>query len=158
MTYKVPQKDYAFEVKIGDIFKERGDVVISTNTTFDTDISSGLISPESLQGQFALKLFNGNTAQIDQQLDAALKDVKFVARDDAPGKKKEYPIGTVAKVVVAGNIFYFVAMARLNEHGTASSTLRNIEDALSSLWRFVADQGELRTVVIPLMGTGRGAR
>jgi len=47
-------------------------------------------------------------------------------------------------------------MSRLNEHGTARSTVRNIEDALTGLWQFVADQGELRTLAIPLMGTGRG--
>jgi hypothetical protein len=47
-------------------------------------------------------------------------------------------------------------MSRLNVHGTAKATLRNIEDALSALWQFIADQGELRAINIPLMGTGRG--
>jgi hypothetical protein len=156
VSYKMPQKDCTLEVKIGDIFTETGDAVISANTTFDADISGGLISANSLQGQLALRVFQGNTAEIDRQLNAQLAHVEGVDRPDAPGKKKEFPIGTVAKVTTPGRSFYFVAMSRLNEHGTAKSTVRNIEDALAGLWQFVTDQGELRTLIIPLMGTGRG--
>lgn len=156
VTYKVPQKDYIFEVKIGDIFSEAADVVISTNTTFDTAIANGLIAAESLQGQLALKLFQGNITEIDRQLDLSLQNLPHEIRVNAPGKDKEYPIGTVAKVMIPGKNFYFVAMSRLNDQGNAKSTLRDIEDALSGLWQYVNDQGDLRTLAIPLMGTGRG--
>lgn len=156
ITYRVPGRDYSFEVKIGDIFNEPGDVVISSNTTFDTDISSGLIAADSLQGQLALTIFQGNTAEIDRQLNAALQELPSEVRENAPGKKAEYAIGTVAKVAVPGKNYYFLAMSRLNEHGTAKSTSRNIEDALDGLWAFVTAQGELRTLVLPLIGTGRG--
>lgn len=156
VTYKVPGRDYTFEVKIGDIFKEQGDVIISSNTTFDTDVASGLIAPDSLQGQLALTVFQSNTALIDQQLEAGLNQVAHTDRADAPGKTKEYPIGTVAKVSSAGKNYYFVAMARLNDHGTAKSTVRGVEEALDGLWNYVSDHGELRTLVMPLMGTGRG--
>jgi hypothetical protein len=141
VTYKIPQKDYIFEVKIGDLFTEPGDVVISTNTTFDTDISSGLIDADSLQGQLALRVFRGATVDIDKQLEEGLEQIEYAERTDAPGKRKEYPIGTVAKVTTPDKIFYFVAMSRLN---------------VSGLWQFIADQGELRAINIPLMGTGRG--
>jgi hypothetical protein len=57
VTYKIPQKDYVFEVKIGDLFTETGNVVISTTTTFDTNIASGLIAADSIQGRLALKYF-----------------------------------------------------------------------------------------------------
>ncbi len=156
VSYKVPQRDYRFEVKIADLFSESSDIVISSSTTFDTEMSAGLISPDSLQGQFALRVFQGNTESIDAQLDAALVGVAHGNRNNAPSKKKEYPIGTVAKVVSGNRNFYFVAMSRLNEHGTAKSTVRDIEDALSGLWEFIANQGELRDIAIPLMGTGRG--
>lgn len=156
ITYRVPARDYTVEVKIGDIFKESGDVVISSSTTFDTDVASGLIAPDSLQGQFALRVFQSNTVAIDQQLDVGLKGIPSTKRADAPGKIHEYAIGTVAKVSVPGKNYYFVAMSRLNEHGTAMSTVRDVEDALEGVWKFVAAQGELRTLVLPLMGTGRG--
>ncbi len=156
ITYRVPGRDYTFEVKIGDLFKESGDVVISSNTTFDTNIASGLIASDSLQGQLAINVFQSNTEEIDKQLDAGLKNVPYEDRTDAKGKSREYALGTVAKVSVPGKNYYFVAMSRLNEHGTAQSTVRGVEDALDGIWKFVADQGELRTLVLPLMGTGRG--
>lgn len=156
VSYRAAGKDYRIEVKIADLFAEQADLVISTSTTFDTDIASGLIASDSLQGQLAAKLFGSNTAEIDRQLDEALKGVKFKDRPNAPGKKREYPIGTVAPVKLPGRTFYFVAMSRLNDQGNAKSTLREIEEALESLWHFIAHRGELRDVAIPLMGTGRG--
>lgn len=156
VSYRVPGRDFMIEIKIGDLLKESGDVVISSNTTFDTNIASGLIAPDSLQGQLAVTVFQGNTDLIDQQLNVGLQNLPYTDRTDAPGKKREYSIGTVAKVSVPGKTYYFVAMSRLNEHGTAKATVRDVEDALDGVWKFIANQGELRTLVVPLMGTGRG--
>lgn len=154
--YRAPRKDLWIEVRVGDLFEGSGDVVISTNTTFDTRMSDGLIASDSLQGQFAQRFFNSNTAEIDRQLDVSLAGVPFSIRDGAPGKQNEYAIGTTAAVKTHGRTFYFVAMGRLNHHGTAKSTVRNIEDALEGLWRFISERGERRDFSIPLMGTGRG--
>jgi hypothetical protein len=156
VSYKVPGKDYVVEVRIGDIFDGNNDVVISTNTTFDTAFANGLISTDSLQGQLATKFFQSNTDEIDRQLEADLARVKGTPKPDALGKAMEYPIGTVARVKGHGRTFYFVAMSRLNAQGTATTTLREVEDALEALWAFVLVQGELKSLSVPLMGTGRG--
>jgi len=156
VAYKVPKRDIMFEVKIGDIFAEEGDTVISTNTTFDTDMASGLISPDSLQGQLALRFFQGNTAEIDRQITASLGGAQYSVNSTAPGKRNEYPIGTVAKVTAGNKTFYFLAMSILNSYGTAHSTLRDVEDALEHLWKFIANQGHLHDLAVPLVGTGRG--
>lgn len=156
IEYKLLNRDYVVEVRIGDLFSGDNDVVVSTNTTFDTNMANGLISTESLQGQVATRFFNSNTSDIDVQLDRQLRAVEHVERQDAPGKTKEYPIGTVARVESHGRTFYFVAMARLSPEGTASSSLREIEDALESLWRFITARGELKPLSISVMGTGRG--
>lgn len=156
VSYRAAGKDYRIDVKIADLFAEPGDLVISSNTTFDTDIASGLINVDSVQGQLSVRLFDGNTAEIDRQLTESLKGVAHRMRKNAPGKEREYPIGTVAPVRIPGRTFYFVAMSRLNDQGTAQSSVRDIEEALEKLWAFVATSGELRDVAIPLMGTGRG--
>ncbi len=156
ISYKAPGKDYVIEVRIGDIFDGGSDVVVSSNTTFDTSMANGLISTDSLQGQVAVRFFQSNTSAIDRQLDLDLADVQAVSRADAPGKKLEYPIGTVARVKSHGRTFYFVAMSRLSVDGTASSSLRDVEDALESLWDFILKKGELKDLAVPLMGTGRG--
>jgi len=155
-SYKIPGKDFCVEVRIGDLFDGNNDVIVSTNTTFDTDMASGLIDTASIQGQVATKFFNADTSEIDRQLGLDLAAVSGVSRVNAPGKKLEYPIGTVARVTSDSRTFYFVAMSRLNDQGNASSSPREIEDALEATWKFIRTNGNLRDLSIPLMGTGRG--
>lgn len=154
--YKIPSRDYKISVQVGDLFSGNSDVIISTNTTFDTNISNGLISSESLQGQFSTKFFNGNTDEIDKQIVAELEGKTHNIRMDAPGNKTEYPIGTVARVRTHGRTFYFLAMSRLNAGGTASATVKDINESLEKLWIFIQNNGELKDISIPLLGTGRG--
>ncbi len=104
VSYKILQKDFAVEVLIGDLFNIPGEIIISTSSTFDTDMSSGLISAGSLQGQLATKYFNGQTDEIDRQIKLSLDNDPFVFNDKRPGNKNEYPIGTVARVTSHGKI------------------------------------------------------
>lgn len=155
-SYKVPGKDYAVEVQIGDLFEGTNDVIVSTNTTFDTNMASGLIDTDSVQGQVATRFFNANTDEIDQQLAQELAEVQGKELNHALEKATEYPIGTVARVKSHNRTFYFVAMSRLNSQGTAGSTPREIEDAIEATWSFIRTHGSINGISIPLMGTGRG--
>jgi hypothetical protein len=156
IRYKIPQKDFAIEVLIGDLFKVSGEVIISTNSTFDTDMSSGLIAVTSLQGQLATNYFNGQTAEIDRQIEQSLSREQFTINERRPGKKKQYPIGTVARVSAHNKNFYLVAMSHMDESGNASSDLKMIDEALEKLWVNLASKGEVGDIVMPLIGTGRG--
>ena len=156
VSYKIPQKDFSIEVMIGDIFKVPGEVIISTNSTFDTDMSSGLISVASLQGQLATNYFNGQTAEIDRQIELSLSREEFIINDKRPGKTKQYPIGSVARVSAHGKNFYLVAMSHMDENRNASSDLKMIDEALEKLWANLASKAEIGDIVMPLMGTGRG--
>lgn len=156
VSYKIPQKDFAVEVLIGDLFKIPGEVIISTSSTFDTDMSSGLIAVTSLQGQLATNYFNGQTTEIDRQIEVSLSREQFTFNDKRPGKKKEYPIGTVARVSAHSKNFYLVAMSHMDENGNASSDLKMIDEALGKLWVNLASKAEIGDIVMPLMGTGRG--
>jgi hypothetical protein len=156
VAYKVPKKDLTVEVKIGDIFKATGETIISSNSTFDTDMSNGLIARNSLQGQLAIQCFDGQTAEMDRQIEQSLRNEKSTVNNARPGKKNEYPIGTVARVNAHGKNFYLVAMSHMNENSTAYSSPRILDEALERLWQNMADKAEVAGIVIPLMGTGRG--
>lgn len=156
VCYKIPQRDFAVEVLIGDLFKIPGEVVISTSSTFDTDMSSGLIAVTSLQGQLATNYFNGQTTEIDRQIEQSLSRDQFTVNDKRPGKKKQYPIGTVARVSAHSKNFYLVAMSHMDESGNASSDLKMVDEALERLWANLASKAEIGDIVMPLMGTGRG--
>ena len=155
VKYKIPKKDFSYEVVIGDLFESDADIVISSNTTFDTDIASGRISPNSLQGQLAERVFNCKTDEIDRHINNALRG-KPSEEAVSPGKKRRYPIGTVVKLTANNRNYYLLAMAELNQHGNAYSDPEMIDAALRGLWDYVAQNGELRDIAIPLVGTGRG--
>jgi hypothetical protein len=113
-------------------------------------MSDGLINPNSMQGQFALKMFQGKTQEIDKQLGQSLAGLPFKEIHQERGKSRLYEIGTVAKVMAHGKNFYFVAMSHMNEHGNAESKIEFIDQALSSLWKYMSERGELGDLVLPL--------
>jgi hypothetical protein len=153
---RVHKRDLAIEVRISDLFTIPGQHIISSNTTFDTDVANGVIAPNSLQGQFAERYFRGRIADLDAQITGSLQGRQYAEADKDYGKKKKYPIGTVAKVIAHDSSFYFLAMADMNRHRNAETDITKIEWALKDLWTYMASQGDLGDIVIPLLGTGRG--
>ena len=119
-------------------------------------MSSGLIAVQSLQGQLATNYFNGQTTEIDRQIEASLLLDQPTINNKRPGKKAEYSIGTVARVSAHSKNFYLVAMSHMEENGNASSNLKMIDEALQRLWVNLASKAEVGDIVMPLMGTGRG--
>ena len=157
VSVRVPNKDCSVEVRIGDILDHTGAVVISTNTTFDTDTGSGLISAKSLQGQFEAKFFLGKSTELDRMVEDGLSGKTFEDRPNKQkGKTKNFPMGTVVPLNTHGRTFYFCAMATLSDAGTASTTESDLHAALDRLWSFVRTEGELQELAVPLIGTGRG--
>lgn len=155
VKYKIPGKDYFIEVQIGDILDAPNGMVISGNSTFDTNIASKLIAIDSLQGQFTTRYFQGETTDLDRQITKALNGLTY-EEAVSPGKKKKYPLGTVAKISAEGKFFYLLAMADLNEKGTAHSDERRLDSILDGLWTALREQGELGEIYVPVIGSGRG--
>lgn len=156
ITYKYPGQDLKIEVRIDNIFEVPGQKVISTNTTFDTDIAGGIISPKSLQGQFTDKFFQGNLPALDAELSRGLSGLPTTRIQKQAGKTERYDFGTTVKINVAGQFFYWFAMADLNHSNTAKTTLKNVHQALDGLWEFIETKGEKFDTVIPLIGSGLG--
>lgn len=156
ITYKYPGQDLKIEVRIDNLFEVPGQKVISTNTTFDTDIAGGIISPNSLQGQFTEKFFQGNLPALDAELNRGLSGSPFTQIQKQAGKTNRYDFGTTVKFNLSGQFFYWFAMADLNQNNTAKTTLKNVQQALDGLWEFMENKGEKLTTVIPLIGSGLG--
>ena len=156
VRYKIPKKDLSFEVLIGDLFEMPGEIVISSNSTFDTDFTGGLIAANSLQGQFAFRVFNGQTDEIDRQIEKSLASDSYQVVKTRPRKQKEYPIGTVARINAGGRSYYLLAMSHMEPGGNAYSNPRILDEALEGLWKNMAAKGERGDIVMPLIGTGRG--
>jgi hypothetical protein len=152
---KLNNRDISITVTIGDLFKQSGALVISSNTTFDTHISKDGISEKSIQGQFTKRLYYGDETQLD-------KDISFVLQGIQPeilagkkiGKNLKYPIGTTVKLNPKNQTVYMIAIANINEYGVASATYDDLKQALACLWLFIGSRGLKENIVIPVVGTG----
>ena len=156
VSHRLDETDISIEIRVDDIFSLTGAFIISTNTTFDTDMSKGLISEESLQGQFTKKYYDGEE-YLDLDLGNVLKDQECIVDENKPKKQKRYAIGTVVKVFPKKQLVYLVAIADLNQHGVASSSLDNVRESLRKLWSYIANQGGFDRLVMPILGTGRAS-
>ena len=105
ITYKYPGQDLKIEVRIDNLFDVPGQKIISTNTTFDTDIASGIISPNSLQGQFTEKFFPGNVPALDAELNKGLRGLPMTQVQKQSGKTDRYDLGTTVKLNLSGQFF-----------------------------------------------------
>ena len=156
VCYQLSGRDVSIEIFIGDLFSIPGSLVVGTNTTFDTQISSHLISERSVQGQFT-KRYYASEDQLDRELDASLAGethVKLTGR--RLGKSKLYPVGACAKLDLKERTTYFVAICELNEHGNASGTFDDLQESLASLWSYIGKRGSRDGIVTPILGTGFG--
>lgn len=139
--------DINLEVRIDDLFEVSGAVMVSTNTDFEADVAGGKIALNSLQGQFTSKYFAGNQNELITKINHELNKLQ---------SSKPYPMGTTITINTHGKAFYLNAMSSLNTLGNASSTIEDIEQALTGLWKHVRDEGELQELVLPVIGSGRG--
>lgn len=156
ISYRTRNKDLCIEVRIADLFATPGQRIISTNTTFDTDTATGIISTNSVQGQFTMKYYPTSIATLDSHITNSLSGKSFSTYDKISGKNQKYPIGTTVRVDIGPETFYLLAMSDLNYNNTAGTTLENVLAAVRSVFSFIAQNGHNTDIVIPLIGKGRG--
>ena len=137
-SFKVENRDVNVVLVIGDLFKQRGPVIVGSNTGFIT--SQDVISPKSVQGSFSERYFSGVNAINDQ-----------VRRQVAPG---EHAFGTTVSVQAKDRVGYFCAIARMNAAGVASSSVEELRIALAGLWSYLSDNAEKGTFNVPILGSG----
>ena len=147
--------DVRLEIKVGNILTIPGSLVVGTNTTFDTSILDNIISPDSLQGQFTREYYDA-VEHLNTDLENSLQSEEFTKiYDNRKGKANKYANGTVAKIKPRGRVVYLVAIADMNEHGNASSSRERVLQALSKLWQYIGERGDMGEIAVPILGTGR---
>lgn len=151
---KLKDRDVTIEIAIGDLFSFEGGLIIGTNTTFDTHVSTEQISEKSVQGQFTKKYYR-DFSSLDEELNARLAGLEHVTLDGHRiGKANRYPIGTAVRLKPKGRMGYFLAICDVNEHGVASGSFEGLKQALGQLWLFVGTRGQKEPLVMPVLGSG----
>lgn len=152
MTYALP--DVKVSVVEGDLFEQPGHVMIGMCDTFDTSIPT-IIARESVQGQFLDRVFNGDVAELDRRLDAALAGVSPEGRVEKAGKTTRFPLGTVAVLSEHARCYFCLAYTSMNHQNEARGTTDGIWRSLESLWRSVTAHANGGRLSVPVIGGGQ---
>ena len=154
---RVAGSDVFVAVRIGNLFRQDGAIVVGSNTTFDTSTEDGTISEDSIQGQFTDQ-FCDSVSDLDGKLDMALRQVPVAKTRDRShnpyGKLTEYEMGTVAPINTRLRKAYFVAIANLNSEGVASGETDKFLDALPKIWNGIRVRGGMEHLACPVLGSG----
>lgn len=141
-------------------------IVIHVNTTFDTEVDETgtvdepLVSPGTLHGIWLNECMKHEVRidEINQKIDNALKNVQpeRLLKNKKRGKKKDYPIGTVAPISFAGMpmTFLLVALSRFDEDNNAHASSDDLSKSIRNVINFCDKFGQGVDVYLPLMGTG----
>jgi len=156
VSRSLPPTDVTIAIRVGDVLDQVGNVVVGANDTFDTQFEDEVISKASVQGQLLERVFCGERAEFDRQIQTSIATVHG-SQDHKKdfGKRVRYPIGTVA-VVRSGDSRYFLpAFTRMSATLPAhvSSTIEDLEVALAGTWRAINIAGQREPVHAPILGS-----
>lgn len=147
--------DYTIEIKVGNLFDQPEHLVIGLNDVFDTELGE-IIKQSSVQGQFLDRIYSGDRARLDFEIDAALQPLQDKAQEDLDkkrGKRWRYPIGTTLVLGVEGRRFFLSAYGRMGNDLRVKSTVDYIWLSLTKLWQQVRLRGHGKGVSIPVIGS-----
>lgn len=149
--------DITITLRVCDVLKNGGAVIIPTNSTFDTVMDEEFISVGSIQGQYQVKYFKGRLPVLDKKLNEGLRGKRGISLKD--GRKyndKRYPIGTVSCVSEKNRRAYFLADSDIDCYGHPIDVdAADVAQALTGLWNDLSKNGSNEPYSIPLIGTGK---
>ena len=137
----------------GNLFDEKGHLVVGTNDTFDTE-TPVIIAKNSLQGQALDTLFGGDLKELDTQLAVALSNRQATGTVAKLGKQARYGVGTIATLKHGARLVFFLAYTEMDRQNKAESTPDKMWKSLLALWEEVLKRGNGGTVSVPVFGGG----
>ncbi|MBV8759852.1 MAG: hypothetical protein JO257_21360 [Deltaproteobacteria bacterium] len=153
-TIKIPGTNATVHVEEGDLVSFAGHRIVSANEYFDCQLGRH-VAKESIHGQIIDHEFGGSAELFERAVDVALEGVAAEDASRSSGRKKRYPIGTVAPVHHGPNIIFLVALSHTDANTLkATATSSDLWHVLRSVWEAVRVHSNGRPVAMALMGTG----
>lgn len=138
------------DIKYGDIFNEKGIIVIGCDTTFSTQVDNIKISKNSLHGQLVLK--HGDQNEINNSVvdEAKKNNIKKI------NGKYEFELGSVVKYYNKKNkkTYLMAAIMQLDLDNRASTDIAQYEKMLIKMWNEIDKKYAGEEISIPLLGSG----
>ncbi|WP_264509721.1 macro domain-containing protein [Flavobacterium sp. N1719] len=157
MSKKFKASNTEICIKVGDLFSQQNNIVVTSSDYFDTTIPQG--AKVSLKSQMIDKFFSGNIQTLDNLIDKSLTDQGKSGTYNAfkNGKKYCYPVGTIAVVPTSQNKLFITILATLsftNNIKQTSSDPDKLNIVLNELWKQIRIEGRMKEVSVPILGSG----
>lgn len=147
---------------IGNMFDEKCDMVIPTNTCFDVDWKS--IKEQSVQGQFCKLFYDKDSGLLNEDIEKKLKELSCnttYLEHKVIGKKIQYPINTIITLQSGQRAdaqrFHWIA---INHSGNESEVIADsmcLHKSINALWEYLSVNRKIRDLCLPILGTGHAS-
>lgn len=156
IKFKVSAK-VNLEVKFGDLFEQKGIIVIPFNEYFDVVVDDKIISKNTLNGAFINKYFPNDSTSLLSKINEQLErhfEISNINTDRGKGNNKKYPLGTTIRIEKDDKIFFLVALTRFDERNRAQITNLEYQEVVIKLIDFIESNSNGYKVNLPLIGAG----
>lgn len=154
---KFTASNTSIEIKVGDIFEEKGNIAIGSSDYFDTTFE---IANLSLKSQLINRCFNSDSLLVDNLIDQSLSQQGIQGTTNSSkniGKQLKYQIGTTVRLNQNNRQIFILVISQLlfedgRKHTISNPELLNV--ALNKFWSFVKTENRVTEISIPVFGSG----
>lgn len=150
-------ENFQITVKEGNLFDQKGVIVIPVNDYFDTHIGDGIIDPGSVHGQFIKTLFSDRVKELDDKISESLRSQGIQGLEVPPrynGKNMKYSLGDCADVMDGGNRYVCVVTTEFDADSIARLTRDKLSIVVSRLFDHLELVAGKAVVSMPVIGAG----
>lgn len=143
---KIRDKDSSITIKIGDIFKSKGAIVVPMNNNFDVCLNGNVKKVKSILCRFINDYYLGEEEHLKNDIGERI-DIS----------KVPYPAGTVTEIEQNKRKFFLLVNSKKNNNDRVYSDIDDFMNSLNGLWKYLANEtGRDEYVNIPLINTQHG--
>ena len=153
------------EIRVGDMFDIDADFVVACPRTFDTIVDDVCVRDKSAQCQLTKKFFNRPRRDLEQQVEQSLRKTETdgikILNPPPCRNNKEYPVGTVAKLVLRDpkgggeREGYFIGICHVTAEGVHAAEIDDVRQSIRSLWSYIREHSaRSRPLCCPILGSG----
>ena len=152
--------NFKVTIKEGDLFEEKGIIVIPVDEYFNTHVGDGIINPRSVHGQFIQKFFNERIKELDNKIQDSLKSQEIHGEyvSDSPFrdylKDRKYELGTCIIIQDGGNDYIWVVSTEYDDNNLVRLNRKDYSILMNKLFSFLEIHATDKGVFMPLIGAG----
>ena len=151
------EENFKLTIKKGNLFDQKGIIVIPVNDYFDTHVGDGVIDPKSVHGQFINNLFHDRITELDEKIAKSLKEQGLTGerkKQRVIGNIASYPLGTCAVVHDGGNRNVCVVTTEFDDDNVAHLTRDKLSVVMNGLFNHLESIAGTDMMSMPIVGAG----